>query len=224
VNDSHRPIPKPVRIEDRLPIRALLAADTIFARIYHSLTVVSPSHLPAHGPAILVCNHFSSIDPAFIQSVCRTRLITWMMASEYLELKSIAWLFKAVGVIPVNRSGRDTGPLRAALRALKSGHVLGLFPEGKISETDDFLPFQVGAALMALKAKAPIYPAYLDGTQRNQGMVQAALSRNKAKIAFGPPILLQGGTSREELDAATASIRSAIETLKEQCIRYVPPL
>ena len=205
-----------MRIEDRLPIRVLLAADTLFARVYHSLTVVSPSDLPASGPAILVCNHTSSIDPAFIQSVCRTRLITWMMAKEYLEIKSIAWLFNAVGVIPVERTGQDIGSLRAAFRALKAGRVLGIFPEGKISETDDFLPFQVGAALMALKTKVPIYPAYLDGTQKKQGTLQAALLRNQARISFGPPLRLQGGTSRPELEAATASIRGAIEALRRQ--------
>jgi 1-acyl-sn-glycerol-3-phosphate acyltransferase len=224
VNDNHHPIPKPARIEDRLPIRALLAADTLFARIYHSLAVVSPSDLPARGPAILVCNHTSSIDPAFIQSVCRTRLITWMMAKEYLEIKPMAWLFNAVGIIPVERTGHDIGPLRAALRALESGRVLGVFPEGKISETDDFLPFQVGAALMALKTKVPIYPVYLDGTQRNKGMLQAAFLRNKAKITFGPPLRLQGGTSRDELDAATTAIRGAIDALQRQCVSYIRPL
>jgi 1-acyl-sn-glycerol-3-phosphate acyltransferase len=224
VTDNKTPHPGMARIEDQLPIRILLAADTIFARIYHSLTVISPCHLPAKGPAILVCNHISSIDPAFIQSVSRKRLITWMMAKEYLEIKSLGWLFNKVGVIPVERTGHDTGPLRAALRALKSGRLLGIFPEGKISETNGLLPFQVGAALMALKAGVPIYPAYLDGTQRNKGMLQAALFCNNAKIAFGPPIHLQGGTSREELEAATASIRCAMQALQQQTLRYVPPL
>jgi 1-acyl-sn-glycerol-3-phosphate acyltransferase len=224
VTDSKPPLSTGVAIEDQLPIRFLLAADTIFARIYHSLTVISPSALPPKGPAILVCNHSSSIDPAFIQSVCRKRLITWMMAKEYLEIKPMAWLFNIVGVIPVERTGHDTGPLRAALRALKAGRVLGIFPEGKISETGGLLPFQVGAALMALKTGVPVYPAFLDGTQRNQGMLQAAFFRNKAKITFGPPLHFRGETSRQELDTTTASIRCAMELLRQQTDRYVPPL
>jgi 1-acyl-sn-glycerol-3-phosphate acyltransferase len=215
VIDNHRASPRSTKIEDRLPIRVLLAADTIFARIYHSLKVISPCPIPRAGAGIIVSNHTSSIDPAFIQTMCRTRLITWMMAKEYLEIKSIAWLFNMVGIIPVERSGQDLAPLRAALRALKAGRVLGIFPEGKISETGELLPFQVGAALMSIKTGVPIFPIFLDGTQRNKGMVQAALVPNRATIAFGPPLHPTGGTSREELETATNIIKSAVEALRD---------
>jgi 1-acyl-sn-glycerol-3-phosphate acyltransferase len=216
VSDNPRLNSNAKRIEDRLPIRVLLAADTIFARIYHSLEVISPCRIPRSGAGIIVSNHTSSIDPAFIQTLCRTRLITWMMAKEYLEIKSISWLFNMVGIIPVERSGQDLAPLRAALRALKAGRVLGIFPEGKISETGEMSPFQVGAALMSIKTKVPIYPIFLDGTQRNKGMVEAALVPNRATITFGPPLYLTGGTSREELETATTTIKSAVEALRRR--------
>ena len=75
------------RSENRPAVRILFALDTIFARIYHHLKVIHPCQIPLRGPAILACNHTSSIDPAFIQSVCRHRLITWMMAREYMDIK-----------------------------------------------------------------------------------------------------------------------------------------
>src|SRR5437870_4011315 len=58
------------RPEDRLLIRVFQALDVCLARIYHQTIVKRPPQLPRYGPAILVCNHTSSLDPALIQSVC----------------------------------------------------------------------------------------------------------------------------------------------------------
>jgi 1-acyl-sn-glycerol-3-phosphate acyltransferase len=208
------------RPEDRLSIRTLHLADTIFARIYHHLTVLSPCRIPRSGPAILVCNHTSSIDPAFLQAVCHQRLITWMMAKEYLEIKAMRWVFKEVGIIPVDRGSRDIGSLRAGMRALEAGRVLGIFPEGRIASTRELLPFQTGLALMAIKTKVPVYPAYLDGTQRNKGMLQACLQPNETILAFGPPVEFdRDETSRESIEAGTLAIRTAIERLREQTLQ-----
>lgn len=189
-------------------------ADTIFARVYHRLDVLAPCQVPRRGPAILICNHTSSLDPALLQASCHQRLIHWMMAKEYMSAPGMSWLAKQVGIIPVERSGRDSGSLRAALRVLSSGNVLGIFPEGKIGTTRELLPFQTGVALMAIKAKVPIYPAYLDGTQRNREMLEACLYRNSAVVCYGPAVAFdRTDTSREGLARATEQLRQAVATL-----------
>ncbi len=207
--------PPAKRPEDRIAIRALRGIDTLFARVYHDLRIVSPSRLPRRGAGILVCNHVSSLDPLLLQSASPQRLIIWMMAKEYMDMPGLGGIFRTLGVIPVDRGGRDTSSLRAALRALNDGRILGVFPEGKIATADDLLPFHTGAALMAIKAKVPIYPAYQDGTQRGQGMHAACLVRQKAAVAFGPPVEFdRSSTSKENLDAATAAIRDSVAALK----------
>ena len=213
----HANIPKPDlrRPEDRIPIQALRAVDTLFARVYHHLTVVRPARLPRRGAGILVCNHVASVDPILLQSACPQRLVIWMMAKEYMDVPGLGPIFRTLGVIPVDRGGRDTASLRAALRALNDGRILGVFPEGRIATADDLLPFHTGAALMAIKAKVPVYPAYQDGTQRGQDMHAACLRRQRAAVAFGPPVVFdRSGTSKEHLDAATAAIRAAVAALK----------
>jgi 1-acyl-sn-glycerol-3-phosphate acyltransferase len=189
--------------------------DTLFARVYHSLTIVRPSHLPRQGAGILVCNHVSSVDPLLLQSASPQRLVVWMMAKEYMDTPGLGWAFRTLGVIPVDRGGRDTSSLRAALRGLKEGRILGIFPEGRINEqSHDLLPFHTGAALMAIKAGVPVYPAYQDGTQRGQNMFAACLKRQRAAVAFGPPLTFaRGDTSHAALDAATAAIRDAVDAL-----------
>jgi 1-acyl-sn-glycerol-3-phosphate acyltransferase len=209
-----------IRFEDRLPIKLLQAANIFYARIYQHLTVLTPCLVPKQGPAILVCNHTSCIDPAFIQATYHHRAITWMMAKEYLDIKGAGWFFRTIGVIPVERSGRDTGPLRAAIRALEAGKVLGIFPEGRIARSRELLPFQTGVALMAIKTGVPVYPAYIDGTQRNKGMVQAVIERNETTLIFGPPVEFnRNGTSKENLEVATAKIKQAIELLRDAAAR-----
>ena len=208
--------PSPRRAEDRLLVRLLQAVDLIFARLYHHLTVRSPCRLPRKGAAILVCNHTSALDPALIQAPC-SRLIVWMMAAEYYDLPVLRWVFRTVQAIPTLRSGRDLAAVRGALRTLKEGGILGIFPEGRIEPSDELLPLETGAVLMALRANVPIYPAYLDGTQRNRSMIESYLKPCRATIWFGPPVEFdRTDTSKEALEAATAKIQQAISALRAQ--------
>jgi 1-acyl-sn-glycerol-3-phosphate acyltransferase len=139
-----------------------------------------------------------------------------MMAAEYYQIKSIAWVFRAVNAIPVERSGRDSAALRAALRVLEKGAVLGIFPEGRISLTHEVLPFQTGVALMAIRTGVPVYPAYLEGTQRGKEMVPAFLIRNRVTLRFGPAVEFdRTSNSRQVIDDATQRIRNAVISLKD---------
>ena len=209
-----RPTDEAMPPENRLSIRLLQALDVCIARIYHQTIVRTPQRLPRQGPAILICNHTSGLDPLLIQSVC-PRLIVWMMAREYYDIKALTWVFRAIEAIPVDRGGRDMTATRAALRALEQGRVLGVFPEGRIETTRALLPFQTGVALMAIKTGVPVFPAYLDGTQRNKPMLRAFLARNRATITFGPEVKLErASTSKEALQAATDLMTEAVAALK----------
>jgi 1-acyl-sn-glycerol-3-phosphate acyltransferase len=200
------------RPEDQLKLRILRAVNVCFSRIYHHVEVLSAQPLPRRGHAILVCNHTSGLDPALIQSVC-PRLIVWMMAKEYYEVKLLAPLFRMVEAIPVDRGRPDMAATRAALRALSMGRVLGVFPEGRIETSRELLPFHTGVAVLALRSGAPVYPAYLDGTQRGKEMVPAVAIPNRATLRFGAEIPLSRGVGHRQLDATTAEIKSAVYRL-----------
>jgi 1-acyl-sn-glycerol-3-phosphate acyltransferase len=202
------------RPESRLDIRLLRAANVLFARGYHKLEVLSPCRLPPTGAAILVCNHISGLDPLFIQSVC-SRVIVWMMAKEFYDIPSLNWIFRRIEAIPVERSGRDVAATRAAMRALKRGRILGVFPEGRIERTKDLMPFQTGAAMLARRSGAPVYTAYLDGTQRNMSMTQAFGRRQEARIRFGGSVDLG---AVEDLEQTTARLQEAVEFLRRQTL------
>ncbi len=199
--------------EDRWAVRAVKAANVCFSRIYHHVEILAPPRLPRQGAAILVCNHTSGLDPLLIQSACR-RLIVWMMAKEYYEVKWLRPLYQLVEAIPVDRDRPDMAATRSALRALAAGRVLGVFPEGRIERDRNLIPFQSGVAVLALRTGAPVFPAYLDGSQRGKEMVAAVGERNEATLRFGPEIELDRSASgRDGVAETTRRIESAVRKL-----------
>ena len=114
---------------------------------------------------IFVANHTTGYDPLILQVSSKFRPIQFMMAKEYYEKKPLHWFYKALRVIPVNRTGNDTASFRTALRALKDGACIGMFPEGKISEDGRMnVRGREGVALLAPMSGATVVPAYISGT------------------------------------------------------------
>jgi 1-acyl-sn-glycerol-3-phosphate acyltransferase len=207
--------PQYSRHENDPGVRTLHCINRLLGRVYHDLQVRTPCPLPRSGPAILVCNHISGLDPILVQAAC-PRLIRWMMAREYRDLKQLRWLYEWIGTIPVDRKGRDMAATRAALAALEDGYILGIFPEGKWSASGQLLPFQSGIALLAAKSKALVYPAYLDGTQRGKEMLTAVLRPQHSTLRFGNPISLKRSkSSGEGFNEATARVQAAVEELRQ---------
>lgn len=119
--------------------------------------------LPPGRGGVIVCNHRSSIDPCFVQRGTQ-RPIHWMVAREYVVHPAFRWFLTTCEVIPVNRGGIDTAATKIALRYVRNGGVVGMFPEGQINKTDKVLiAARPGAALVAIKTRAIVLPCYITG-------------------------------------------------------------
>ena len=198
-----------MRDEERPSIKFLHRLVDLYIRGYHSVDVVSPPQIPLSGPGILVCNHVSSLDPMLLQWAT-PRLITWMMAREYY-VAGTRWLFDVIRIIPVERSKRDVTATRAAMRALEDGQLLGIFPEGRLAEGTLIGPFQTGVAMMALRNGVSVYPASVEGTMRDRGMLEPFFLPQRARVAFGQRVdLAEQDFSKEAIERATGRIREAV--------------
>lgn len=125
--------------------------------------------LPTAGPAILCPNHISFLDSAFLMLTV-PRNISFVGKAEYMDSWKTKYLFPAMGMIPIDRSGGDksTAALDAAEEVLRRGEFFGIFPEGTRSRNGNLHKGRTGAARLAMKLDCPIFPVGVIGTEKIQ--------------------------------------------------------
>jgi 1-acyl-sn-glycerol-3-phosphate acyltransferase len=189
-------------------VRTLYAMNRVMCRAWHRTDVRNVCTVPETGPAIVVGNHISSLDPFFIQASC-PRVIRWMVAREYTTIPIASGLMRKLMFIPVNRGSRDIGSFREASRQLDRGEVLGVFPEGTFSDkTRNLLHFHSGAAMLAIHSGVPVVPVALEGTMRKQSVLRPFLEGHEARISWGEPAVLKG-----DVNAAIAALKAKVQSL-----------
>ena len=147
-------------------------------------------NLPAHGGAVLCPNHVSFLDSAFLL-MRLPRQITFVGKAEYMDSWQTKYLFPAVGMIPIDRSGGDSAEaaLFAAQQVLERNQLFGIFPEGTRSRTGLLYKGHTGAVRLALRTNSPIIPIGIVGTREIQPP-DARMPRpfKRAIIKIGAPI------------------------------------
>lgn len=142
-------------------VRGLLA---LLLRGPFRLTVEGAANLPSHGPAILAPNHRSLVDIPVAGALTRRKI--WFMAKEELFGSSRAsWFLTRLGAFPVRRGRPDRAALTRALDLLRSGELIGIYPEGTRRPDARFDEVEDGLAYIALKSGAPVVPVALSGTE-----------------------------------------------------------
>jgi 1-acyl-sn-glycerol-3-phosphate acyltransferase len=134
-------------------------------RCLYRLDVVGRENVPEDGAVILASNHQSFIDSVFIPLVVGRR-VTFVAKAEYFENWRTAWIFKALGQIPIKRgAGSSTErALASAREVLLAGGVLGIYPEGTRSPDGRLYKGHSGVARLALSCQAAVVPVALSGT------------------------------------------------------------
>lgn len=184
-------------------------------RIMYQVTPPFPSPLPATGPVLLVSDHTSFSDPMVLAATAG-RPIIFLTAREIYQRLPLRWLCQAVNYIPVSRGTEDVGAVRAMLRALRQGEVVGIFPEGGIDEYREESG-HLGVGYLALKTSAPVVPAAIAwDTVRPLNLGRALITPGKAVVRYGAPMVFQveGEPDKEKIRAVTTSIMRAIQSLR----------
>jgi 1-acyl-sn-glycerol-3-phosphate acyltransferase len=181
---------------------------------------LTPLSLPEGQGAVIVCNHRSSVDPFFLQTMTM-RKMHWMVAREYCEHPALSWFLSSCEVIPVSRGGIDTASTKAAIRFASAGDIVGMLPEGRINMSEQFmLPARPGAALVALKARVPVIPCYIKGSPYWRYSWSPLTMPARVEIRCGEPIDLSEfydrGTDQPVLEEVTRRMLKAIASLAGQ--------
>ncbi|WP_298622401.1 MFS transporter [uncultured Zoogloea sp.] len=123
-------------------------------------------HIPAEGPAVLVCNHVSFVDALVIAAACR-RPIRFVMDHRIFRWPVLSFVFRHSRAIPIAPAKEDAVMMEAAFaevsKALAEGELIGLFPEGKITADGELCPFRPGLARILDANPVPVVPMALRG-------------------------------------------------------------
>lgn len=180
-------------------------------------TQITPLTFTKGQGVVLICNHRSSVDPMFI-GTSMTWPGHWMVAKEYCEHPAFGWFLRMAQVIPTSRGGVDTAATKLAIRYASQGEVVGMLPEGRINVSDEFmLPARPGAVLVALKARVPIVPCYIEGAPYRGTVWSPFFMRARVRVVMGEPIDLSAHYDR---DLSNGELRE----LTLRCLREIARL
>ena len=170
----------------------------VLMKLVFRLEVVNKNNLPKRGPYILAGNHTSNFDcVAVIASTMET--VHFLAKKELLDSK-FSWLFRKMGIIPVDRKKRNKEAMKEANKVLLDGGVIGIFPEGTFNNTEYVMrPFKMGAVKMASDTQAPIVPFAIVGNYklfRKNKIVNGKPYKVKSKEIKGENITLLNNVNR----------------------------
>jgi 1-acyl-sn-glycerol-3-phosphate acyltransferase len=168
-------------------------------RVLWKIEVEGLHRLPPLGGAILCPNHISFLDSAFLMMTVPRR-ISFVGKAEYMDSWKTKYVFPAMGMIPIDRSGgrSSEAALTAASEVLARGDLFAIFPEGTRSRSGLLHKGHTGAARLALATGCPLFPVGVIGTADIQPP-DAKLPKlfKAACIKIGQPIDTANYTKRE---------------------------
>ena len=132
-----------------------------YFRLIHPVRAVGRENIP-EGPAVICPNHTTAGDPFYVVFAFGFRWPMRAMAKmEIMRLPFIGWILSKAGVFGVNRDNTDLKAVKTAMKFLKEGDKLLMFPEGtRVHEGED-AQAKAGAALFATRAGVPLLPVYI---------------------------------------------------------------
>jgi hypothetical protein len=175
-------------------------------------------HIPEEGPALIVCNHVSFVDAVVIMAACR-RPIRFVMDHRIFRAPVLNFIFRTGGAIPIASRKEDPEMMERAFAAvaaaLRAGEVVGIFPEGRLTDSGEIQPFRPGLQRILAETPVPVVPMALrglwgsffsrkDGAAMTKPFRRGVLSR--IGLAVAPPIAPELATP-EGLQARVLALR-----------------
>ncbi|MDD6878732.1 MAG: lysophospholipid acyltransferase family protein [bacterium] len=174
-------------------------------KLWYNPKIINKEVIPKKGGFIVCGNHLHFLDQ-FPVIISTRRTIHWLSKKEYFEGKH-SWFYKSVGCISVDRDAHDGKARIKALKYLKEGEAIGIFPEGTRNKTNkELLKFKKGAVRMAQETSAPIIPFARIGKFkfRSKDLV----------LVFGNPIYVE---KKDDIEEANNRLKNEILRLLKKC-------
>lgn len=191
--------------------------------VYFQKEVYGKSHLTKRGGGILVANHQSFLDPPFAGDPW-PRPIWFLARSTLFKGGFLKWFFGQCQAIPVRRGEGDIKAVRRIIELIKGGNIVLLFPEGTRSRDGRLQPGRIGTGLIAHRARARIYPCYVEGSGRRWPRGWFWARPGKVRVFYGrsflPDELYRKPASKHVYEEISRLMMAHVAKLEKKSMRF----
>jgi 1-acyl-sn-glycerol-3-phosphate acyltransferase len=181
---------------------------------YWRLNIYGAENVPQSGGLIAVSNHASYFDPPILSN-CVGRPVAFMAKEELFKIPVLKQGIQLYGAYPVKRQMGDRAALRAATTAIESGWIAAIFLQGTRSPDAKITDPKLGAAWIAAKAKVPLLPVSLWGTEKILIKGSALPKPVPITVRIGEVIPPPASTKKADLQAVTEQCAAVINALHD---------
>lgn len=175
---------------------------------------VGQENIPTQGGFILASNHIHALDPLLIAMGMEKRQLHFMAKKELYDNKFVGFVFTIVNGFPISRGASDKVALDYAIRVVKEGYILGIFPEGTRSKDCKPATAKSGVALIAKEAHADILPVSVYSSDNAKKHTQYTV--HFGKLIKYEQLGLSDESGRTEIKEAAQQIMGEIKALWEE--------
>ena len=167
--------------------RACRRAAQVGSALLWKIRVLNRHYEPTDGGALYICNHQSFLDPV-VMALALRRPMNYMGRASLFRFHLLRPLMESLNAFPIRRGGSDLRAMKEAMRRLKAGAQLVVFPEGTRTEDGRIQPFLPGVALLAQRAADWIVPVVIDGAFEAWPRTSLLFGTGVIVVQYAPPI------------------------------------
>ncbi|HUN88835.1 MAG TPA: lysophospholipid acyltransferase family protein [Terriglobales bacterium] len=182
----------------------------ILATTFTPVEVIGRENIPSE-PAVYAANHSSAIDIPLVYANLPMQFRI-MAKVELFRYPFLGWHLTRSGQIPIDEKELNLAGVKKAIKTLKGGMSLMVFPEGGRTPDGEIKKFQSGAFYMAIKAGVPVVPMAIVGGFELLKMNTFVFRRGKLQLVIGKPIATTGYSTRQ-MDPLAEKVKAAIEEM-----------